>query len=98
MIRERRKPQRDGVPDRTLRHTMRLKKRGKGVVAVPADELPKLTAEQVRNTLESVRRQTLPSEAPSNVAEAIRRRFRSLGGAELRLPVRNAMRKPPKLK
>lgn len=35
---------------------MRLKKRGKGVVAVPQDELPALTADQVRETLERVRR------------------------------------------
>lgn len=35
---------------------MRLKKRGKGQVAVPDAELPPLTAEQVRETLERVRR------------------------------------------
>jgi AbrB family looped-hinge helix DNA binding protein len=35
---------------------MQLKKRGKGVVAVPEAELPALTAEQVRETLERVRR------------------------------------------
>jgi AbrB family looped-hinge helix DNA binding protein len=35
---------------------MRLKKRGKGVVAVPAGALPKLTADDVRETLERVRR------------------------------------------
>ena len=35
---------------------MRLKKRGKGVVAVPDVRLPELTAEQVRDTLERVRR------------------------------------------
>ncbi|HTR56720.1 MAG TPA: AbrB/MazE/SpoVT family DNA-binding domain-containing protein [Casimicrobiaceae bacterium] len=35
---------------------MRLKKRGKGVVAVPDGELPPLTAELVRETLERVRR------------------------------------------
>jgi len=35
---------------------MRLKKRGKGVVAVPDADLPQLTAEQVRDTLERVRR------------------------------------------
>ncbi|OGA12040.1 MAG: antitoxin [Betaproteobacteria bacterium RIFCSPHIGHO2_12_FULL_69_13] len=35
---------------------MRLKKRGKGVVAVPDNALPALTAEQVRETLERVRR------------------------------------------
>lgn len=36
--------------------SMRLKKRGKGVVAVPDAEMPSLTAEQVRDTLERVRR------------------------------------------
>ena len=35
---------------------MRLKKRGKGIVAVPDAELPLLTAELVRETLERVRR------------------------------------------
>lgn len=35
---------------------MQLKKRGKGVVAVPDSELPALTADQVRDTLERVRR------------------------------------------
>jgi AbrB family looped-hinge helix DNA binding protein len=35
---------------------MGLKKRGKGVVAVPEVKLPPLTAEQVRDTLERVRR------------------------------------------
>jgi AbrB family looped-hinge helix DNA binding protein len=35
---------------------MRLRKRGKGVVAVPETELPKLTAVEVRETLERIRR------------------------------------------
>ena len=35
---------------------MRLRKRGKGVVAVPETKLPQLTAEQVRDALERVRR------------------------------------------
>ena len=35
---------------------MQLKKRGKGVVAVPDAELPALTAQQVRDTLARVRR------------------------------------------
>ena len=35
---------------------MRLKKRGKGMVAVSDAELPALTAEQVRDTLERARR------------------------------------------
>lgn len=35
---------------------MRLKKRGKGVVAVPQGKLPALSADEVRETLERVRR------------------------------------------
>ena len=35
---------------------VQLKKRGKGVVAVPGTELPVLTGEQVRDTLERIRR------------------------------------------
>jgi AbrB family looped-hinge helix DNA binding protein len=35
---------------------MTLKKRGKGLVAVPDSKLPPLTSEQVRETLERVRR------------------------------------------
>ena len=35
---------------------MQLKKRGNGLVAVPGAKLPPLTAEQVRKTLERVRR------------------------------------------
>ena len=35
---------------------MQLQKRGKGVVAVPEAELPRLTGDQVRKTLERVRR------------------------------------------
>jgi AbrB family looped-hinge helix DNA binding protein len=35
---------------------LELQKRGKGVVAVPPTPLPKLTAEQVRETLERIRR------------------------------------------
>src|SRR3989441_7126022 len=35
---------------------LRLQKRGKGLVAVPDTELPSLTADQVRETLERVRR------------------------------------------
>jgi AbrB family looped-hinge helix DNA binding protein len=35
---------------------MLLKKRGRGVVAMPTAKLPPLTAEQIRETLERVRR------------------------------------------
>jgi AbrB family looped-hinge helix DNA binding protein len=35
---------------------MRLTKRGKGVIAVPKEKLPTLTGDQVRDTLERIRR------------------------------------------
>ena len=35
---------------------VKLAKRGKGVVAIPAEKLPPLTPEQVRETLERLRR------------------------------------------
>ena len=35
---------------------MVLKRRGKGVIAVPGESLPPLTAEKVRETMERVRR------------------------------------------
>lgn len=35
---------------------LRLVKRGKGMVAVPDEPLPRLTADEVRDTLERVRR------------------------------------------
>ena len=35
---------------------MRLTKRGKGLIAVPKNKLPTLTSDQVRDTLERVRR------------------------------------------
>jgi AbrB family looped-hinge helix DNA binding protein len=36
--------------------SLRLAKRGKGIVAVPDTEMPTLTADQVRETLERIRR------------------------------------------
>jgi plasmid stability protein len=38
---------------------------------------------------------TVPSPATGNLAESIRRRFRALGGLELEMPQRDAMREPP---
>ena len=35
---------------------MRLERRGRGVVAVPEEELPPLTADEVRDALEATRR------------------------------------------
>jgi antitoxin FitA len=39
---------------------------------------------------------TVPSPAKGNLAESIRRRFRALGGVELQVPQRDAMREPPR--
>jgi plasmid stability protein len=49
--------------------------------------------EEARNIL----RAALSEEEATgtNLAEAIRRRFRALGGVDLRLPQREAMREPP---
>lgn len=46
----------------------------------------------------SILRAALADDAatPRNLAEAIRRRFRPLGGVELRLAAREPMREPPK--
>ena len=46
----------------------------------------------------NIRRAALAEESgmPRNLAEAIRRRFRALGGVELHLPDRQPMREPPK--
>jgi len=50
--------------------------------------------DEARNIL----RAALAEEAavPRNLADAIRRRFRPLGGVDLRPPVREPMREPPK--
>jgi plasmid stability protein len=50
--------------------------------------------EEARNIL----RAALAEDAatPRNLADAIHRRFRPLGGIDLRLPAREPMREPPK--
>ena len=50
--------------------------------------------DEARNIL----RAALAAEAimPASLGESIRRRFRPLGGVELRLPPRGPMREPPK--
>src|SRR2546428_14192441 len=54
---------------------MQLRKRGKGLVAVPDAKLPPLTAEQVRDTLERVRR--LEAAARGLAFPALRPRTRN---------------------
>lgn len=49
--------ERDGVLEIEAASTpMRLKRKGKGVVAVPDEPLPVLKSDEVRSTLERVRR------------------------------------------
>jgi plasmid stability protein len=50
--------------------------------------------EEARKILRAALSEQLP--AARNLAEAIRRRFRPLGGVDLPLPVREPMREPPK--
>ncbi len=45
---------------------MQLKRRGKGLVAVPATKVPPLTADKVRDTLERVRRRAPGSATVSH--------------------------------
>ena len=48
--------------------------------------------EEAREILRQVVGETTP---PNNLAAAIRSRFAALGGAELDIPARDAMRAPP---
>jgi hypothetical protein len=50
--------------------------------------------EEARTLLRSALRDDPP--AAGNLADAIRARFRRLGGVELGLPAREAIREPPK--
>ena len=50
--------------------------------------------DEARNILRAALAQDAAN--PRNLAEAIRRRFAPLGGVELRLPVREPIREPPK--
>ena len=50
--------------------------------------------DEARNILRAALAQDAPK--PRNLAEAIRQRFAPLGGVELRLPVREPIREPPK--
>jgi antitoxin FitA len=50
--------------------------------------------EEARNILHAALAEA--AATPRNLADAIRRRFRPLGGVELRLAVREPMREPPK--
>jgi plasmid stability protein len=63
----------------------------------------RVRAAQHRRSMEEEARRILRAalaedqgEVPASLAEAVRRRFRPLGGIELELPARQPMRRPPK--
>ena len=70
-----------------------LDEQTKARLGVRAAHRKRSMEDEARNIL----RAALAEEAatPRNLAAAIRRRFRPLGGVELRLPAREPMRVPP---
>jgi len=72
----------------------KLDEQTKARLRVRAAHRKRSMEDEARNIL----RAALAEEAATsrNLAEAVRRRFRPLGGVELRLPIREPMREPPK--
>ena len=72
----------------------KLDEQTKARLRVRAAHRQRSMEDEARNIL----REALAEEisTPRNLAESIRRRFRPLGGVDLRLPVRQPMREPPK--
>jgi plasmid stability protein len=72
----------------------RLDEKTKARLRVRAAQHGRSMEEEARTLLRVALRDDIV--AAGNLAEAIRSRFRSLGGVELRLPAREPMREPPK--
>ena len=71
-----------------------LDEKTKSRLRVRAAHRKRSMEDEARNILRAA---LAEEESPSrNLAEAIRRRFRPLGGVDLRPPVREPMREPPK--
>jgi plasmid stability protein len=71
-----------------------LDERTKARLRVRAAQHGRSMEEEVRTLLRAALEEELVGEV--NLADAIRGRFRRLGGVELRLPSREPMRQPPK--
>lgn len=71
-----------------------LDERTKGRLRVQAARHGRSMEEEARTLLRTLLAED--AAAPGNLADAIRARFRPLGGVELRLPAREPMREPPK--
>jgi len=80
----------DGMATLTIRQ---LDERTKTRLRVRAAHHGRSMEEEAREILRLAL--TVPSPAKGNLAESIRRRFRALGGLELEVPQRDAMREPP---
>jgi plasmid stability protein len=72
----------------------RLDERTKGRLRVRAARHGRSMEEEARTLLRSALAED--AAAAGNLADAIRARFRPLGGVELKLPVREPIRKPPR--
>jgi plasmid stability protein len=71
-----------------------LDERTKARLRVRAAQHGRSMEEEARTLLRTALRED--TVAGANLADAIRARFRRLGGVELRLPAREPMREPPK--
>jgi plasmid stability protein len=80
------------MPSVTIRN---LDERTKARLRVRAAQHGRPMEEEARTLLRTALRED--TVAGGNLADAIRARFRRLGGVELRLPAREAMREPPKI-
>ena len=72
----------------------KLDERTKARLRVRAAHHQRSMEEEARNILRAALAED--PATPRNLADAIRRRFRPLGGIDLRLPAREPMREPPK--
>ena len=71
-----------------------LDERTKARLRVRAAQHGRSMEEEARTLLRAALSEDIVGEG--NLADAIRARFRGLGGVELRLPAREPMREPPK--
>jgi antitoxin FitA len=72
----------------------RLDEKTKARLRVRAAQHGRSMEEEARTLLRLALRDRVP--ATGNLADAIRSRFRRLGGVDLRLPAREPIREPPK--
>jgi len=79
-----------GMASITIR---KLDEKTKARLRVRAAQHGRSMEEEARTLLRHALRDDVA--APGNLADAIRSRFRRLGGVELRLPARPPMREPP---